>query len=203
MIPAPKSLRIERGVLKGHSSGGQRADASRWKNPPHVALANLGYDPAKDDSVASDEEVLWFMRRYGSLGLSSDDVIVKENEPFELGLLIFRNYQRQLREAWRTRRVQGFLDPSNLKAGLGFEFMPADWALRGKRMELRVASCDWYMGILLARDLASGCAKICQNPACHSPYFVAERNDAIYCSHPCAVAVNNKKMLAARKNRRK
>jgi hypothetical protein len=65
---------------------------------------------------------------------------------------------------------------------------------------------------LLARDLAEGRAKVCRNPECATPFFV-KRSDAQFCSHKCAVDVNNvayrprRQRLAEekknRKNRRK
>ncbi len=40
------------------SKGGAPFDVSRWKDAPHIALANLRDDP---------EAVLWFTRTYGVL----------------------------------------------------------------------------------------------------------------------------------------
>lgn len=200
-LPHVRTLKVNDGKLAGGASP-RPVDPRRWPDPPHVALANLGYQASRQFEVASDTEVRLFTERYGPLGTTTDDMAEPE-EPFYIELGTFRYYQKALREAWEKRDARPFIDPENLKAGLGFDWLPVDWKVRGGRLEIRPASCRAYIGILLARDIATGCAKVCQNRDCPAPYFVAERRDAKYCSHRCAVAVNVKKFRQRQKRRKR
>jgi hypothetical protein len=192
-LPHAKSLKVEDKELKGGTSR-RPVDTGQWPDPPHVYFANLGYDSARRGGVASEQEIVKFTTRYGPLGVEQGkDAATQPEEPFWLTLDTFRFFQAQLREAWTKRKVDLFTDPQNLGAGLGYELLPVNWKVKNDHLEMRPASCYAYMGILLARDLAEGRAKVCQNPYCSAPYFVAKRRDAKFCSHPCAVAVNVKK----------
>ena len=219
-LPQTKTLTIENDDLKGMNSS-QPVDPTKWKDPPHVALANLGYDPARRGGLASDDQIKMFTSRYGPLSViqgpgaaveqpKPSDLLeaakrvlapAQAEEPFWMPLVNFRLSQSQLRAAWKEKNASLFTDPENSRKSLGYDLVPIDWRVRGNQMELCPASCDNYMGILLTRDLGEKRARVCQNPDCPTPYFVAGRRDAKFCSHRCAVAigVNNFRRRQRRK----
>jgi hypothetical protein len=156
----------------------------RWREAPHVALANLGY-PSRDRTTG---ELIAFLKQYGTL--IADDGGLAAGGLFEMSVAEFREIQETLQDAWRRRDAkllwfsQGFenFDHFNLRftwAGRGLAQWPAD--------------CWTYLRLLLTRDLAAGRAKVCRNPKCNTPAFVSKRNDAIFCSHKCAVDLVNEK----------
>ena len=141
----------------------------------------------------------------GLLAAAAEQVIasIRPGKPFWLSLDSFRLMQAQLREAWRQANTCLFTDPRGVTESFGYDMRPITWGVKRHGLEIRPASCFDYVGLLLARDIAEGSAKICQNPDCASPYFVARRSDAKFCSHPCAVAVNVKNFRQRAKRKRK
>lgn len=219
-LPQIKTLKIEDGHLKGVNSS-LPVDPTKWKDLPHVVFANLGYDPARRGGPASDDQIKMFTSRYGPLNVIQGPGAAAEqpkpsdrleaakrvlaptqaDEPFWLSLDSFRLSQSQLRDAWKEKNASLFTDPNNISKSLGYDLVPVDWQVTGNQLELCPASCDDYMGILLTRDLAEKRTRVCQNPDCPTPYFVAGRRDAKFCSHRCAVAigVNNFRKRQRRK----
>lgn len=182
-------------------------DAKRWKSPPHDALANLGYgsDP-RGDGVASDEEIIWFTRRYGLLTWETDLNAGNKEETFRYDLASWRAKQRDLRDAWRKQDASLYTNPPWFAASIGKAtgFNPSIvLEAEYNPPELRPTHCDTYIKLLLQRDISEGYAKICQRPDCPHPYFIATKKDAKYCSHPCAVAVNVKNFRQRQKQRKK
>jgi hypothetical protein len=219
-LPQPKTLRIENGDLKGVNSF-LPVDPAKWKDPPHVAFANLGYDPERRGGLASDDQIKMFTLRYGPLSVIQGPGAAAEQpkpsnwqealkrvlaptpveEPFWMSLANFRLSQAKLRAAWKEKNASLFTDPDDSSKSLGYDLLPVDWQAAGNQIELCPASCEDYMGILLTRDLAEKRTRVCQNPDCPTPYFVAGRRDAKFCSHRCAVAigVNNFRKRQRRK----
>jgi hypothetical protein len=192
------SLKVRDGKLQGGASG-RPADVRHWPDPPHVALANLGFDrKSPKRGFASEAEIAAFTKTYGPLG-TSDEAMAEPEEPFHITVESFRFHQRMLREAWEKRDPAPFTDPAGFG---GPDWLPVDWKVERGRLEIRPANVYAYAGILLTRDLAERSAKVCGNPNCDSPYFVAKRRDAKYCSHPCAVAVNVRKFRQRERRKR-
>jgi hypothetical protein len=190
-LPHPKSLKLDPKELKGGVSD-RAVDPKLWADVPHVAFANLGYDPQRRAGVATDDQIRMFTTQYGPLGAGgNEEAATVPQEPFWLSLANFRFLQVQLREAWTKRDASQFTDPANL--AMGHELLPMSLKVKGGILEMQPASLYAYMGILLARDIAEGCARVCQNRNCHTPFFIAKRSDQLYCSHPCAVAINVEK----------
>ena len=207
-LPQPKTLRIENGDLKGVNSF-LPVDPAKWKDPPHVAFANLGYDPERRGGLASDDQIKMFTLRYGPLSVIQGPGAAAEQpkpsnwqealkrvlaptpveEPFWMSLANFRLSQAKLRAAWKEKNASLFTDPDDSSKSLGYDLLPVDWQAAGNQIELCPASCEDYMGILLTRDLAEKRTRVCQNPDCPTPYFVAGRRDAKFCSHRCTVAI--------------
>lgn len=139
-----------------------------WKEPPHVALANLRPDT---DAVAA------FTPRYGVLSWY-------QGQP---GIVTARDVVRfrdALRQAWEGNKnvlAQMWVD---LRARLrveptGLEIVVEDlWTLI-RLMFLR----DWV------ERRASLCAA-CSDEECPTPYFLAVRKGQKFCSDLCAVRIN-------------
>jgi hypothetical protein len=168
---------------------GSQVDVASWSSPPHEYLANLAYDPASRGGLASKNNVLYFTRMYGPFEPEEDGV------PFFLELEAFHNVQKQLREAWREQDHHLIFKRSWWTGG--FENNPehqfrVNWEVKRGSLQMKVSNCKDYLSVLLARDIAEKHAKVCRNPKCHTPFFVAQRTDVKYCSHSCAVVINVK-----------
>lgn len=206
----PRWQRIEEGSLKFKRGSvffrltREFITDSKWKDPPHVALANLGYVPGSAYRPPDEEHLRRFLMHYGPLGfgIGAGDVSTERTtgllEPEGTDYLLETIYdvQRRLRRAWDTGTPQVFTDPFSA----GLRYWPLDVKVQRGSLVIEVKSCLDYIKLLLARDLADGHAKRCENEtACSAPYFIAKRTDAIYCSHPCAVLVNVKRWRAGRR----
>lgn len=196
--PSVGSLEVKKRQIQGGLSS-RLMDTSRLIDPPHVVLANLGLD--QPEGVASDEQVLRFTARYGLPGVGGDALLDEPEIPFWLDVAVFHDHQKCVREAWRKQDHRLF---TVLK---GFENVPHDnltvtWEVKRGALEMRFASWHQYAGILLARDIAAGLAKICKNKECPAPYFISERHDQRYCSAECSKpAKRGAKLKWWRKNR--
>jgi hypothetical protein len=219
-LPNARTLKITNGDLKG-TNASLPVDPAKWKDPPHVAFANLGYDAVRRGGLATDDQIKMFTSRYGPLSVIQGQGAVAEQpkpsdrqeatkrvlaptqaeEQFWLSLDNFRLLQAQLRAAWKEKNSSLFTDSTNSGVSLGYELLPVSWRVTGNQMEMCLTGCDDFMGVLLTRDLAEKRTRVCQNPDCPTPYFVAGRRDAKFCSHRCAVAigVNNFRKRQRRK----
>jgi hypothetical protein len=199
----PSSLKIQNGVFSGWLSS-RAVDERAWRDAPHVTLANLGYKPANPKLVASEAEVKKFVLEYGPLGVGLMDTGGSESEtPFDFPIFVFRWHQQQLRDAWERRDATLFTDPGNFIEGLGFDYVPMNWHVTKKGVELQPANCLTYMSILLIRDIASGNARICPNPTCPAPYFIAPRTNRKFCSAACRNVVGQRNFKKRWQRRRK
>ena len=145
-------------------------DVSRWKDTPHVALANLRDEP---------EAVLRFTRTYGVLGgAKSGTVSVRQ-------LLQFRD---NLRAAWDGSWTENF-----------FALAITHPALVAQPTGMVIAVADpWTLvQVLFAQDWTEKRIKKCENPDCHEvSYFCAVRKGQKFCSQKCAVLINVRQFRA-------
>ena len=160
LLPGPHPrLRV---TLEG--KGTPAFDVSRWKDPPHVALANLLDDP---------KAVLQFTRTYGVLSWDKRKTVpvreVLDNRDF-------------LRCAWEGDAYNLFALPPTKDIWLITQ--PA----RG--IELAVSALWPLIHVLFARDWAEKRIRKCANPDCAVPYFRAVRRGQKFCSQKCAVLIN-------------
>src|SRR5437879_8585582 len=154
MLPDMHSLRVKKNVvddeppylgktdvLRGHA-GRTRPDPSRWLDPPHVFLANLGHP----NRFASVEEVTKFTRMYGPLlvhpGSDSPD------DEFEVYVTSFGQLQEKLRHAWRLLDAKSLWFPEGFENFEQFD-LPLFWDDRG--VALRPTGCWTYLSLLLDR----------------------------------------------------
>jgi len=170
-----KSLKL-RGVVFHGWTQQKSVDPLRWKCPPHQAFANI--------EVRDKRQVGEFMTTYGPIGLEYETV--GSSEPFEASMLEARNMQALLRLVWRNHDTKALWFQPGLEAG-DFYLMWLMWPSKAAD-DLLIPGVWSFMRLLLGRDIATGRARRCRNKACKTPYFVAFRSDAVFCSQTCAVA---------------
>jgi len=144
-------------------------DPSCWKDPPHIALANLQDKPAA---------VLRFTRTYGVLARNY------RGEARTIPVRDVLRYRDRLRRAWdNVTDEQAFQDvvPSTKQAFL----YPGPSGLEVVIEDLWTLICT-----LFARDMWDMRTKKCQNPDCPAPYFLAVRKGQKFCDQKCAVLIN-------------
>lgn len=141
-------------------------DFRRWKEPPHLALANL-----RTEDVAA---VMGFTRRYGVLTLHRGSFL-----PSDIGQ--FQNY---LRQAWRgdgTALEQMWVD------------LTARFRVEPACLAIEVGDLWTLTRILFLHDWVDGRARVCaesNEPECPTPYFLAVRKGQKFCSDKCAWRAN-------------
>jgi hypothetical protein len=141
-------------------STGEAFDFSRWKDAPHVALANLRDEP---------ESVARFIRTYGLLARDKRRT-VPVREVLE--------HRDSLRRAWEGDTFNFFAFPAwrgaTLCAGQAGGFLIAIDAL-------------WpLIQVMFIQDWTEKPMMKCANPDCIAPYFCAVRRGQSFCSHKCA-----------------
>jgi hypothetical protein len=160
-----RSPRLREAIPEGTAGGGP-FDFSRWKDAPHVALANLRDEP---------EAVLRFTRTYGVLG--RDYYKGKARTVSVRQVLQLRDW---LRRAWEG-------DPYNF-----FAVAITHPSLVAQPTGMMIAVDDpWTLvQVMFAQDCSEGRIKKCANPDCPAPYFRAVRKGQKFCSQRCGVLIN-------------
>jgi hypothetical protein len=158
--PHPRLLRL----TPVFTSGGAAFDVSRWKDAPHVALANLRDEP---------EAVLRFIRAYGVLVRDKrKSVPVRE-------VLDYRDF---LRRAWEGDTYNFFALPATEDISL---------CAQPTRGFLIAISALWpLIQVMFIQDWPEKRIKKCANPHCPAPYFRAVRRGQKFCGQKCAVLIN-------------
>jgi hypothetical protein len=160
---------------------------AKWKDAPHVALANLRTEEAA---------AVRFTRTYGVLSKDFRGV------PMSLPVSEVYRYRDRLRRAWEDD--DAFLDflnePENPKAIL--------W-VRRTAMEIVIEDLWTLIRVLFSRDRWDDRTRKCKSPDCPAPYFLAVRQGQKFCSQRCAVLVNVRrfrereaKMSSGKRNQR-
>ena len=151
-------------------STGEAFNISRWKDAPHVALANLRDEP---------EAVLRFVRTYGLLARGK-----RKTVPIREVL----EHRDSLRRGWEGETFNFFAFPAWHGATLctgpagGFVFaIDALWPL---------------IQAMFIQDWTEKRIKKCGNPDCPAPYFCAVRRGQKFCSQKCAVLINVRQFRA-------
>lgn len=142
---------------------------TRWKDSPHVALANLRDDP---------QAALRFTRTYGVLSPRYKD------DPMSFPLRDVFRYRDDLRAAWEGRNKMFFWWLESY-AGL-----PAVLRARRSGLEMVITELRTLVHLMFSRDYWDGRVKKCASPDCPAPYFLAVRRGQKFCSHECAVLIN-------------
>ena len=181
-------------VIGGHvfgTLGHEKANATRWKEPPHERLANLPtYDtrgaqlvrttkPAVS-GLGESKAIEAFVRRHGILFGR-----VNETGHFYEDAVRFANAQELLRRAWSgdgaaIREIEEQVEDA----------LEAHPSVRAGGIEVATENLWSFICVLFLRDQAARKTKLCQNPDCSNPYFLQQRKGQKYCSHKCAVLMN-------------
>jgi hypothetical protein len=165
-VPGKVELRGEEVVFKPEDRPVTVFDFHSWKEPPHLALANLMPDP---------HALYRFVRHYGivTARLSSgvQYVTVRHTDPF----------QEYLQKAWKGDQAILEQMVGDLKAYL--RVLPSG-------IDIVVEDLWTLVRLMFLHDWWSGRARKCSNPDCLTPYFLAVRKGQKLCSQTCAVLIN-------------
>ncbi len=162
---------VEKDALLG-LSGPDRPVPARWKQPPHVAFANMNFDI---DSVKS------FTRTYGPPILDMAQLPEEPGEQFEVNMFSVGQMQDRLRRAWRARDAKALWFPRGGEE-LAIYYVAMTWSAPG--MVIAPADVWTYMRLLLTRDIEAKLARMCASPKCPEPFFVAGRTNQDFCRNP-------------------
>ena len=143
---------------------------SGWKEPPHVALANLRADLTDSGPVRK------FTKEYGYLaGIESAG-------SWRVDLVGLVDFQNQVRDAWRGNAYAlqlGLRGASDVFFSVG-----------PKQNELSIGSLRTLIEVVTLQDCAGERLGLCANTDCPAPFFLKVRKGQNFCSHRCAVLIN-------------
>ncbi len=189
LLPHPPAVVVRNDTIFGVTSA-ERVNLKRWLDPPHVRLANMRIDAAS---------VKAFVIAYGVLISDIAQLPDGAGEQFEVKVRDVRMLQEQLQRAWRARDAKQLFFCCGAEE-MDIYYMPMTWGTHS--VALAPADVSTYMRLLLARDLEEKRARICKYDLCATPYFVAQRKDAEFCCHQCAVGFNVRKFRNNNKRRK-
>lgn len=145
----------------------------RWKDPPHVALANLHLE----DLAA----VCKFTRDYGFVTEKPREGTFR----YPVSLPELRRRQELVRDAWlggeKAKLLAEELELPNPHLSLH---------IGDKQSELAVNHLWTLIEILVLRDVAAKNTRICASSDCPARFFLPVRRGQKFCSHNCAILVN-------------
>ena len=177
-LPFPQSIGRRGDSIVG-STGNKSPNPKSWPDPPHVFFANLGYD----HRLATAEEIVKFVKHYGQL-LTHPGTDSPAGDRFEVSINGFGRLQEKIRHAWLRKETKPLWFAEGFEEFEQYN-LPLFWASDS----LQPTDCWTFMCLLLTRDLSEGLARICPNPTCNTPYFVAKRNNQKFCEWKCANVV--------------
>jgi len=190
----------DRNVISG-VMGSNRRDLSALKTPFHYEYANCR---------PVDKDVLKFTRRFGFLDWDGQFVGKSDvaGMQFSFHMEEWREHRTKFLSAWATT--------SRNRKGLPWEIVPdnfplpsegstwmiladkgeASMLLKGPQTMWQVTEkgpvawvyvqSPWqYLWMLLSFEKRER-VRICQNPECAAPYFIARRKDQRFCSEDCS-----------------
>jgi hypothetical protein len=200
------------------------ANVATWRDPPHVALANVRGSLLRDGLPTASavftrldlKSIVHFMDRYGApiVPRSRDMSDIYEVDPTEVAEMQF-----VLRSAWHgdaealnliaegdqeynefakyieaKARAQG-VERTRTNIPLG----PIDVKPVARRGGMKLVFTElWSLARwLFLVDYWNDRIGICSNKSCFTPYFILKRKGQRYCSHDCAM------VMASRRYRRK
>jgi hypothetical protein len=178
--PPPKN------TMPGHDLvrfvDGQPANAGKWADPPHVALANVNFD-----DLGRLESLV---KHYGISGHFCR--LDREANQWFLDPALLQKWQARLREVWRGE-------------GTDLWFHARSITVAAKDGWLRLVTADLWtlICVLFLIDRSAGRAKVCEFENCKFVrYFVKARKDQRFCCRQCR-ALHNMALWRADPDNRK
>lgn len=176
----PEVTQVKVGHVIG-ALGQERVGVRRWKEHPHLLLANLPTGDTRPSGMAKkpvsglpDEKAMEeFVRTHGVLwGKVNEDT-----GRFDEDTVHFADAQDTLRKAWTedSKAIQEIKD--QLETAL--EVRPS---VRAGGIEFATENLWSFLCLLFLRDNAAGRTKVCANPDCTAPYYLAKRKDQRFCA---------------------
>jgi hypothetical protein len=178
-----------RGVqIVGEVDLDNRVDQDRWKDPPHIALANLRLE---QDSIQG------FIKMYGllhSYHASYEDprhwlkpeLLIGQDLSFCESVDDFAHAQDLLRRSWTQDWLATVEIEGELEDGFEIESLVVAWrTVALKTCDLWKAICFLFLFLFLL-DYFNGVLRKCHNPDCPAPFFIARRQTQKFCElGPC------------------
>lgn len=190
----PPQARIDERVVgfafTGQEQDGVLAEPRKWRDPPHVAIANWQFDSA--------ESVCTFVKRYGVL-------LFKGQVPKVLRPSDLHTYQELLRAGWRaTSEDTKPADASDAVAVLERQFSFEELRNPWSKQNYITLHEPWSLAcFLFLADLAEGKLAVCPNLDCVTRYFIKSRSDQQFCSPECRNHVNVQRWRSVPKNQKR
>lgn len=121
------------------------------------------------------------------LSLGMDQAV---RESFSFSRNYFAERQDRLRLAWRGERTAIAMLRQSISVA-NFQVSLYGGSAEGNKVLLRTRLLWDYVSLIFLIDHDSGRARVCANRECETPYFIQRRTDKEFCSHRCAVRMNN------------
>ncbi len=169
-MPLPRQVKLKDStVLDIAAPAPVRGDfnLARWKEPPHVALANMRDNP---------EAALRFTRLYGAL---HPDYTGEQDIDIQISLVF--KFRDSLRHAW---------DGNYVALSVVVDDVKAEIRLNPTRMEIVPENLWALIRVIFARDFWDRRTGKCENPECPAPYFLLARKGQKFCSQKCSVLIS-------------
>jgi hypothetical protein len=164
-------------------------ELSRWREPPHLFLANMPLEMADLGPTYKLTE------RYGFLAGRVDVA----GRSFVADVAKIAGLQDLIRKAWAGDKAS----IEELERDLAPEVR---LSVRAKEIEIGVSDLWTLIRLLFLRDCGAKKTRVCASPDCPAPYFLQTRKGQKFCTHSCAVLVNVRRFragLAASRVKRK
>jgi len=170
--------------------GPEQANPSRWKEPPHVVLANLpdapdptgGMPQGQGSKEAMALFVGWasgpgarvieaFTKRYGPLLGNRYAGDMHRTPEFFQEVYPFNQFRKSLQKAWAG-------EAAAIKTIRGLRVLrpqPVLLAVDQSGLVVQVTTLEHFICLLFLRDYKNGLTGVCANPDCPARYFLRER----------------------------
>jgi hypothetical protein len=157
-------------------------ELSRWRDPPHLFLANMSLDSADLGPTYQ------FTKRYGFLAGHVDVA----GGSFVVDVPKIAGMQDLIRKAWAGDEAA----IEELERDLAPEVR---LSVRAKEIEMGISDLWTLIRLLFLRDYGAKKISVCANPDCPAPYFLQTRKGQKFCTHPCAVLINVRRFREAQR----
>ena len=191
-----------RGVLAYYSPQTAHEKGIAWREPPHVHFANLilnlksllafdhGYGALLHEHWRMTSELRAILEKAPNLTEEERQRWAAANRKFEItvsdaDVQIAEAMQSLLREAWKGEKlaVQVIQHGGDLRHAQDEAFGPPRLTVAPSSKGIVIYAKDlWnFIRVAFLLDYERGRTKVCGNPECFLPYFLARRKDQKFC----------------------